>query len=150
MTFGLVLCKIYKLLSSQDNIFLLQCSRNRHVVMPNGFISPAGHLQTFFSFQSSPTSILYTVHCQLYSYIYIFNNIYSEQGYLKYSIMYMYNVHVLYSFFKSSNYSTWYFLTVSYLPFSCMGSLLIWEVSQIFFIKNNPAHLAEVPQGDST
>ena len=31
-----------------------------------------------------------------------------------------------------------------------MGSLLIWEVSQIFFIKNNPAHLAEVPQGDST
>ena len=64
--------------------------------------------------------------------------------------MYMYNVHVLYSFFKSSNYSTWYFLTVLYLPFTCMGSLRIWEVSQIFFIKNNPAHLAEVPQGDST
>ena len=97
---------------------------------------------------------LYSVHCQLYSYIYIFNNIYSAQGYLENSIMYMYCIAIFKRsnkyFLISSNYSTRNFLTVSYLPFSCMGSLLIWEVSQIFFIKNNPAHLAEVPQGDST
>ena len=103
MTFGLVLYKIYKLLSSQDNIFLLQCSRNRHVVMPNGFISPAGQFKTFplpplyrtlytvnythtyiyliiftdfSSFQSSPTSILYSVHCTVYTVNYTHTYIY--------------------------------------------------------------------------